>query len=427
MTASVYGSVTQTALAEYFIKRFNMVGRDAEYQRNRPTLSWIPRDTEKLKQGDGFYETVKVAGGWGGTPDWVTGNQYHAVSTKMRWAVTDPYAQYSRVTFDNLSLARNNLGTLIDIKGSEAEDVKEAMLNTLEFQLWSAGSGVRGVVSAIAGTAAARVVTLVTPSDVYNFPHGTHIELADEEDGGTARTDKHKVVSIDPINGKITLTRLSGASDDVTAGDFIFARGASASNDAANPNVMPGIPKFIPSTDPSDTYLGVTRSADPATSGWRFPFRSSISETIQRAFAQMGRFVNRGAAKFVVILSTMDWLKLSMEREGRIMEDPSAMQKWGLTGLAVNTPFGPITCISVPQLGDGRGYIIDWSTWKLYTLKNLPHVVDEDGQTFVRGGIETVSGNEHLNGDFVAMQMRIWTQLLCLQPLGNATFPTVAS
>jgi hypothetical protein len=421
MTATIFGNVNQTNLAEYFIKRYNMIGRDAEYSKNRPTLSWMPRDTEKLKQGDGFYETVKVAGGWGGTPDWVTGNQYHQVSTKQRWAVTDPYAQYARLTFDNLSLSRNNLGTLIDIKGSEAEDVREAMLNTLEFQLWGDGSGSRGQIETLGGSEATRVLTLHTASDVYNFPHGTMFQGSTTATAGTLHTDIYKVTGIDPVAGQITATQVTNTGGQELADeDYLHVISSKAA-------VMPGIPTFIPSSAPSDTLKGVVRTGDPATSGWRFTFRSSISETIQRSFAQMGRFVNRAAAKFVVVLSTMDWLRLSMEREGRIMEDPSSFQKWGLTGLAVNTPFGPITCVAVPQLADNRGYIIDWSSWKLYTLKNLPHVVDEDGQTFVRGGIGTVSGSEHLNGDFIAMQMRIWTELLCLQPLSNATFPTIAS
>ncbi len=424
MTASVYGSVTQVALAEYFIKRFNMVGRDAEYQKNRWTLSQMPRDTEKLKQGDGFYETVKIAGGWSQSPGWVEGNQYHVPSTKMRWNVTDPYAQYGRITFDNLSLARNNLGTLIDIKGSEADDVRDNMLNTLEFQLWSDGSASRGqvAVGGLNGSEATRVLTLSNPSDVYNFPHGTLFRGNTTATGaGTSHSDIYKVTYNDPVNGKITAVQVTNtAGQELAAEDYLHVL-------ASKDGYMPGIPTFIPSSDPSDTLLGVTRTADPATSGWRFPFVNSISETVQRSFAFMGRWVNRAAMKYIVCLSTMDWFKLSLEREGRIMEDPGAYQKWGLTGLAVNTPFGPITCVAVPQLGDGRGYIIDWDSWKLYTLKNLPHVVDEDGQTFVRGGIGTVSGNEHLNGDFVAMQFRIWTQLLCLRPMSNATFPTVAS
>lgn len=421
MTASVFGSVNQTALAEYFIKRYNIVGRDSEYAKNRPTLSMVPRDTELLKKGDGFYETLKIADGWGGTPDWVTGNQYHSVSTKARWAITDPYANYARITFDNLSLARNNLGTLIDIKATEAEDVRDNMLNTLEFQLWSDGNGARGQIITLGGSEATRVVTLHTFSDVYNFPHGALVQGSTSASAGTLHTDIYKVTGVNPVTGQLTMTQVTNTGGQELADeDYLHVISSKAA-------YMPGIPTFIPAADPADTLKGVVRTGDPATSGWRFPFKASISETIQRAFAMMGRWVNRAAGKFVVVLSTTDWLLLSMEREGRIFEDPGAMQKWGLEGLTVRTPYGPITCVAIPQLADGRGYIVDWTSWKLYTLKNLPHVVDEDGQTFVRGGIGTVSGNEHLNGDFVAMQMRMWTELLCLKPMSNATFPTRAS
>lgn len=416
---TTYGSVTQVALAEYFIKRYNIVGRDAEYQKNRWTLSQIPRDTESLKKGDAFYEALKIAGGWGGMPGWVEGNQYHSPSTKARWLVEDPYTQYGRITFDNLSLARNNLGTLIDIKGSEAEDVRKAMLDTLEFQLWGTGTGARAQISVLGGTEPVRVLTLANPSDVFNLPHGTLFRGNTTATGaGASHSDIYKVTAVNPVQGQITAAQVTNtAGQELAVNDYIHVLNAKDS-------VMPGIPAFIPSTDPADTFKNVVRTGDPVTSGWRFAFRNSISETIQYAFAMMGRFVNRAAGRYVVCLSVMDFLRLSQEREGRIMDDPGALQKWGVTGLIVNTHAGPITCVAVDQMSDGRGYIIDWSTWKLYTLRNLPHVVDEDGQTFIRGGLGTVLGNEHLNGDFIAMQFRIWTELLCLQPLSNATFPT---
>jgi hypothetical protein len=228
-TATFYGSVTQTALAEYFVKRFNMVGRDAEYSKNRPTLGWMPRDTEKLKQGDGFYETVKIAGGWGGTPDWVTGNQDHSVSTKMRWAVTDPYVQYARITFDNLTLNRNNLGTLIDLKGSEAEDVRDSMLNTLEYQLWSDGNGSRGKIETLGGSEATRVLTLHTASDVYNFPHGTLFQGSTTASGGTLHSDIYKVTGIDPVGGKITAVQVTNtSSQDLQDEDFLHVISSKA-------------------------------------------------------------------------------------------------------------------------------------------------------------------------------------------------------
>lgn len=419
-----FGSVNTTALAEYFIKRFNMVGRDAEYTKNRPTLGWVPRDTERLKGGDGFYETVKVGKGFSASPDWVLGNTYHTPSKKQRWAVTDPYPDYGFVSFDNLALNRNNIGTLIDIKATEAEDVKEGMLNMCEFDMWNDGSGVLGQIDTLGGSEATRVLTLKTASDVYNFEYGQIIygDVDPTGAGSDEHTDRYKVTDLDPMGGKITCTQVTNTgSEELADEDYLFGVG---SRDAR----MPGIPAFIPSTDPSDTLMGVARSANPATSGWRFTFKASIAETIGRAFSFMGRWVNQNAGKFVVCLSTMDWYLLSLEREGRAAPvDPKGVEKWGLSTLAVNTAYGMIHVVAVPQLKDGRGYIIDWTSWKLYTLKNLPHVIDEDGQTFVRGGVGTVAGNEHINGDFIKMQFRLWKILLCLKPMSNATFPTRAS
>lgn len=422
MALTQFGTVNTTALAEYFIRKYNMVGRDAEYTKNRPTLSFIPRDTEKLKQGDSFFEALKIGGGFSMSPDWVEGNKNHNPSTKVRWQIQDPYAQYGYLAFDNLALNRNNLGTVIDIKGSEADDVTTGMLNTAEFELWNDGTGNRGQASAVSGTTTL-TITLATPSDVYNFEYGMVIygDTASIGSGGTTHTNRYRVSDLDPQNGKVVATRTVDNTSPLAASDYIFTVG-SAGASASAPVMMPGIPTFIPAAAPADTLYGVTRTANPALSGWRFPFKASISETIQRAFAFMGRWVNQSSGRFTAVLSTTDWLLLSMEREGRVIPDPNSMQKWGLEGLIVRTPYGPVTCIAIPQLKDGRGYIIDWSSWKLYTLKNLPHVIDEDGQTFIRGREATPDVNA--NGDFIKMQFRLWKILLCLKPMSNATFLT---
>lgn len=415
-TSSInFGSENTAALAEYFVRRYNLVGRDAEYAKNRQTLKSMPRDTESLKRGDTFYETLKVGAGYSGSPDWVLGNQYHAPSTKVRWSVADPFAEYARISFDTLALRRNPLGTLLDIKGAETDDVREGMLNNLEYKLWHDGTGSRAQVASVSGTATL-IMTLATAADVYNFEYGMQLVGNTAADGsGTAHTNVYKVTDLDPIGGTVTATRTVDNSSVITTNDYVFVTGSQN-------KYMPGIPTFIPASAPADTIYGVTRTANPALSGWRFPFKASISETIQRSFNTMGRWVNREAGKFTVVLSTLDWMLLSMEREGRVFEDPNAMQTWGVAGLTVRTAFGPITCISIPSVPDGRGYILDWTSWKLYTLGNLPHIVDDDGLMFIRGGIAAPDG--YLNGDLLAMQFRIWTALLCLKPMSNATFPT---
>lgn len=416
-TSSInFGSANTQALAEYFVRRYNLIGQDAEYQKDRQTLGYIGRDTEQLKKGDVFFETLKIAGGRSGAADWVKGNRFHTPSKKVRWQVGDPFAQYARIPFDVVALKRSPLGTLMDIKGKEVDDVKDGMLNTTEFELWSDGTGKRGQVSAISGTGTI-TVTLTNPEDLYNLEHNQAVVGNTAADGsGTAHTNVYTITDLDPMNGKFTATRTIDNTSAMAANDYIFVTGTENL-------LMPGIPTFIPSADPADTLYGVTRTANPALSGWRFPFKASIAETIQRAFTKMGKWVNRGRKKYTAVLSPMDWLYLSMERDSRVVEDNEAAKMWGTNVLSVRTPEGNVPVISISSVPDGRGYILDWSTWQLYTLDNLPHVVDDDGLVFTRGGIGTPDGYQ--NGDLVAMQLRMLKVLLCKQPMSNATFPTL--
>jgi hypothetical protein len=415
-------TATEAALTEFFIRKYNLSSRDAEYKKNRPTLQMMPRNGERLKMGDGFYVTVRIADGWSDSPDFASGMANYNVGTKIRWFVGDPYPQYGRLTFDGLMLARNNVGTIIDLKSMEADGVASNMLDSLEFLMWNDGTGKRGQISVSAGSAASRQWTLATVSDVYNFPIGTVLQANTAADfSGTTRADQYRVDSLDPINGFVFATRVVGAGGDVAANDFLFGIGSGG---VAGVVSMPGIPTFIPAAAPTDTLYGVARTnGGPPVSGWRFPFVNSISETIQRSFATMGRWVNRAGAKYMVCLSTTDWLLLSLEREGRVIPDPTPTQTFGLEGLRVRTPYGPITAVAIPQLADGRGYILDWTTWTLYTLGNLPHVIDDDGKVFQRLAPGSPSGN-NLNGDGIEMRWRIWKVLLCEQPMSNATFPT---
>lgn len=412
---------TIAGLSDFYVKRFNLASRDAEYSKNRITLQRITRDKERLKNsGDAFYVTVRVADAWSDSPTFKEGMKYYSKGKTFRWTVGDPYPQYGRVTFDGLLLNKSSLSTIIDVKKTETEGVATNMLDSLEFQLWNDGSGSRGRVGAagLGGTAATRILTLETSSDVYNFPHGTVFYGSTTATGaGTDHGDLYRVTNVDPQAGTVTADRISGVAGDLAANDYLFSVGSKDLH-------MPGIPSFIPSAAATDTLFGVARTGTgPELQGWRFSFVNSIQETIQRSFATMGRWVNRAAANFSVCLSTMDWFLLSQEMEGKVVYDPTAMLRFGTEGIIVRTPYGPVTCIAIPQLKDGRGYILDWTTWTLYTLGNLPHIIDDDGKVMQRLGADDPAGN-NLNGDGVEMRYRIWKVLLCDMPMSNSTFAT---
>jgi hypothetical protein len=416
-------TATVAALSDYFLQRFNLAGKDAEYVKNRPTLKAIRRDSERLKRGSAFFETIRVSDAFSGSPDFATGMSGYTPSQTFRWLVGTPFTQYGRITFDGLMLQQNDSGTLIDLKSVEADGVRNGMLDTLERNIWQDGFGDLGQIAILGGSPATRTISLTIPSDVYNFLRGQPVVFnASRTASGANRTDTYVVTSLDPVAGQVTLTRTAGAAGDVAANDFAFVAG-SKDTAAGNPLYMPGIPSFIPATNPSDTLYGVTRNGDPGISGWRFPFEGSINETVQRAFSKMGRFVNRSAGQFMVALSTNDWLTLSLEPQGQIVRDPTAMQRFGVDALVVNTPYGPISAVMIPQMRDGRGYVLDWTSWVLYTIGNLPHVINDDGNVMLRLAPGSPTANT-LNGDGVEIRFRMWTVLLCNNPISNCTFLT---
>lgn len=414
---SDFGQASESALSNYFLTRYNLPQRDALYQRGRFGLTHINRDTEKLATGNAFKETIIVADGFSASPTWQDQTRYNPSKT-YQWVVTDPFPLYGRLAFSALALKRSPLGALIDVKAKESEGVANGMLNTLELNIWSDTTGNAGQVATISGagtTGSPFVVTMVNPSSVYNLQmNGTYTSNTAADGSGTSHTNEHFVFDIDPVDGIVFLVISANNASALAANDFLFLVGSAGI-------MMPGIQSFIPAT-PNQTLYGVLQTGSPALSGWRFPFIQSISATIQNVMAIMGRFVNREQAQYAVCLSTMDWLKLSQEREGRAIDNPSAAAKWGRDVLTVRTPFGPVDCIGIAPLSDGVGFVIDFSAWQLYSLGNLPHVVNEDGLTFVRGGVG--APDNITQGDLLAMQFRLWVNLLCLSPISNARFLT---
>lgn len=414
---------TVAALGDFYIKRFNLAGRDAEFSKNRVTLQRISRDASRLKDsGSSFDVTVRVADAWSDSPDFESGMKYYSQGKSFKWNVGTPYVQYGRVTFDGLLLNKSSASTIIDVKKTETEGVATNMLDSLEFQIWNDGSGARAQVGAsgLGGTEAARQLTLTNAEQMYNLPQGTIFfgSTSGTGSGGTDHSDLYRVDYLDVQGNVLYATQITNtAGQELAASDYLYSVGSKGA-------YMPGIPTFISAAAPTDTLYGLARTGTgEATSGWRFPFVNSINETVKRSFSTMGRWVNRAAANFSVCLSASDWFLLEQEMEGKAVYDPQATVKFGTEAILVRTMFGMVPVIGIPQMVSGRGYIIDWSTWTLYTLGNLPHVINDDGKVMQRLAPGSPTGN-NLNGDGVEMRYRIWKALLCDAPIANATFPT---
>jgi hypothetical protein len=407
---------TVTALVEYFRRIYSMPERTNMSLRKVPTLKNVPRDTKMLAGGEAFYEIMDALKPASASHSFSSGMTDYTPSKAYRWLVTGPKTIYGRLTFQGLALAQSPGGSFLQLKSQEAERDNDYMMERLEQVLWADGAGDIGRIAAagLGGSAATRVLTLANIEHAYNFQWGQILQANANRTGnsGTLRVDVYKVTGVNYVTGVVTADRISGAGGDWANNDYIYIRG---DYDAASP----GIPSFIPATDPtSSLFLGVDRSLFPNhLAGWRYDFQGSIEETIKFAFSKMGRFINTGAKKYAVCLSTTDWYTLEQELGARIVRDPDAEQTFGTGAIMVRTVFGVVPAIAVPVMTSGRGYILDFTTWKFHHLKGVPHIIDDDGNTFLRLPAEGTGA-----GDGIEMRLRCWYHLTCVSPIANATF-----
>jgi hypothetical protein len=408
---------TVAALVEYFKRTYSLPERTNMSIRKVPTLKNMPRDTKSLAGGEAFYEVMDALKSATASHSFARGMVDYTPSKAYRWLVSGPKTLYGRITLQGLALAQSPAGALINVKSEEAERSNDYMMERLEKVLWGDSAAEIGRIAAagLGGSAATRVLTLATTEDAYNFQWGQVLQANPNRTGnsGTLRADTYKVTGVNYVTGVVTAVQ-TGSAGDWANNDYIYIAG---DYDAASP----GIPSFIPATDPTSTlFLGVDRSLFPNhLAGWRYDFQGSIEETVKFAFSRMGRFINTGAKKYAVCLSTADWYTLEQELGARIVRDPDAEQTFGTGAIMIRTVFGVVPAIAVPVMTSGRGYILDFTTWKFHHLRGVPHIIDDDGNTFLRLPAEGTG-----SGDGIEMRLRCWYHLTCTQPISNATFAT---
>lgn len=409
---------TVAALVEYFKRTYSLPERTNMSMRKVPTLRAMPRDGEKLASGEAFYEVMDALKAASASHTFSFGMTDYTPSKAYRWLVSGPKTLYGRVTIQGLALAQSPAGALIDVKKAEAERENDYMMERLEKVLWGDSAGEIGRIAAagLGGSAATRVLTLANIEEAYNFQWGQYLQANPNRTGnaGTLRVDQYKVTGVNYVTGVVTADRVVGAGGDWANNDYIYIRG---DYDAPSP----GIPSFIPATDPTATlFLGVDRSLWPNhLAGWRYDFQGSIEETVKLAFTRMGRFINRAAGRYAVCLSTSDWYTLEQELGSRIVRDPVSEQTFGTGSILVRTVYGTVPCIAIPVMTSGRGYILDFTTWKFHHLRNVPHVIDDDGQV-----ARSLPAEGTGSGDGIEIRFRCWYHLTCPYPIANATFAT---
>lgn len=282
-----------------------------------------------------------------------------------------------------LKESRNNMGAFLDNKAAEIDGLYTQMASDLATYLYGNSGNSIGRVASVASL----VVTLTEPTQAMNFEVGMQLErnTVDGSDGTTAATaETYTVTAVDRENGTVTVD----ATTNLVATNFLFRKGAYRGN--TGNFVFHGLQDFLWPDNAPATIYSMVRTADPQRlAGCRVPAADiagmSIEDRLQTLGTYMtGRYKGPGASD--IYLNPEDWtsLQIALQARGtRPLKDDST--RFGFQSL--EAVIGGVMVKIYPDryCPKGLAFALRMKNWKLHSVKELIHPIEEDGLTILRG------------------------------------------
>lgn len=320
-----------------------------------------------------------------------------------------------RMDGETMKAAVRTSGALVDLWNQETDGVSTNELAELEFQLFSDGTGVRGVIGAWnAGTA---TVTLATPADIVYFSIGMKVGLVTPAGGPFATelglnspaadsdTDGQGayVASINRSAGTFVLTTKDGVTLAVNFGggatvpaagmgicrrnDFNASPGGgtfTTGNSATGP--VTGVQAWIPSTVSATPFWTLNRSQDSVRlAGQRLTATGlPMNEALMEA---EGKVAIQGVGNpDTIFVNPLDLQNLKKALGSDIVYDRVQSNIAGISFKAIeyDGANGPMKIISAPFCPRNKAMMLQMPSWELSTLGPAPQMLDFDNNDYLR-------------------------------------------
>lgn len=353
--------------------------------------------------GSGFYYPIRY-----GNPQSVGGTfattQGDAASSKGLQLNVSRKAKYGVITLDSEALyaAKGQAGAFLDLVSQETEGVLEEMGDSLAFDLYRDGNGIRGRRSSISSA----VITLTVADDARNFKVGMTMGADDTSTGLSPRTGDSIVLGVDENAGTVTIT----AAGDITSfadNDWLFRAGDPGT-------CMSGLADHIPLTAPSagESFRGVDRTAHTRLlAGVRVDDTATAIE--ENAGLVAVKIAQSGQKANTCMLNPVNFWQVVRRLNAKVTYDGGGNKAaYGFEGCDIHSPAGTLRVVSDPDCPTNRGYVMNLDSWFLKHLEGLPHIVSEDGRPTLR----------RATSDGIETRVRAWVNSICTRPGANGVF-----
>lgn len=293
---------------------------------------------------------------------------------------------YSIATIDNetLEASKGNANAFMEAATTEIDGAINSLTRSLAVGMYRDSSAQIGQVSAEPSEGASTVILMKSAGDITNIEVGQALNIWSAKSGGSQRsldgsTTQMIVSAVDRSAGSLTISSAYTASGTIAANDFIFVEGDRGLG-------ISGLEDWIPASAPTsgDSHFGVDRSVDTQRlAGVRYdgsadPIEEALIEGASRAAREGGKVDH-------AFLSYAKYAELEKALGSKVQYvDLKMNAEVGFRGILINGPRGSIKVIPDQNCPDSVCYMVQLSTWKLYSLGKCVRVIDTDGLQMLR-------------------------------------------
>jgi len=309
--------------------------------------------------------------------------------------------------------ASRDIGSFVNGQVAQMDGIIQACANLASQQLYRSGSGSIGQILTIgSGAATNGTINLTNPSDARYFTVGqvVYATSVDPVQGSnpTQRAGVGYVTQINRASGVVTVGNAAAANPNLSQsptawanGDYLQISGTSplfgpTVNGATQPVALTGFTAWIGQSQTlasSDVFFGVNRSQDP----WRLAGGyydgstngQSVEEALYDASTQLfmeGGYPTHGFVgpnAYAALQKSMAARNI-LETEIQGPQDENGEVHVFFKGITIQGAGSSFTIIADRNCPPYACFLMTLSDWALYSLKQFPHVVDDDGVSFLR-------------------------------------------
>lgn len=273
-----------------------------------------------------------------------------------------------------------DVGAFLTQQKVKVDSMLRALANDLEKSLYRTASGELGQISSIS----TGVITLATPEDAKLFAINDALVVSTAT-SSNPRADIGYVIAKDMESGTITVsTSMGGSAGDPTswaADDYIFRQGDFTAAD--DEKRIHGLADWIPTGTPG-TLLGQARTANREALAGIYKSDGSyndIEHSLVSAMASLNDYF--GGNPDLILMDSSLWTLLAKElgiQVRRVVRDGKA----GVEPISIMGPNGVAECVPCSFCQPATAWIIDLSTWTLFSCGETAGIFDDDGNTILR-------------------------------------------